>query len=145
MADITSANSKLILQVPDVFPVPQVLQGYATDDAFASEEVDIAEVVKGVDGILSSGYIPAIYPMLLSFQADSLSIPNTMEAWRAADNAAKQKFFGQAVLLLPSLGLQWQFINGVLRRITPFPHAKKVLQPVSYRIEWEDYNSSPMA
>jgi hypothetical protein len=142
--DLTDINSRLILSVPDVFAVPQIIQGYATDDAFASEEIDTAEVVLGVDGIMSSGYIPYIVPMLITLQANSASIPNTMEAWRSANAAAQSNYLGSVVLMIPSIGLQYQLVNGVLQRVTPFPQAKRILQPVRYRISFQSYSALPM-
>src|SRR5487761_2554028 len=94
MADITRANATLVLTVPAVFSTPQVLYGFATDDAFATEAVTVAETMKGVDGIMSFGFLPFITPMALTFQADSPSIPNTMETWISAEIATRQKFAG---------------------------------------------------
>jgi len=142
--DLSDVNARFVLTVPDVFATPQVLQGFSTDDAWATEEVDIAEVMIGVDGIMSAGYTPFIVQQTVIFQATSPSILSVMEAWKSAMTAAQQTFWAQGTILVPSIGTQYQLYNGVLTRITAFPHAKKVLQPVSYRISWNGYNASPM-
>ena len=143
MADITSANSKFVLAVPDVFATQQLVQGYATDDAFASEEIDVAEVLMGVDAKMSSGYIPVIIPMEIMLQADSPSILNVFEAWHGANLANQTNYLATGTIVMPSIGTQYQFVNGVLLRVTPFPQAKKILQPVRYRIAWQSYAASP--
>ena len=50
MATLTSANSEFVLIIPGVFPAPVVVQGYATDDAFGTEDVSPVEAKMGVDG-----------------------------------------------------------------------------------------------
>lgn len=145
MADITSQNSSFVLNIPDVFAVPQILQGYATDDAFMTDEVDIAETMMGVDGIMSYGQLPFIVPQTISFQADSPSIPNTMELWVSANSQAQTPFAAASgTIFLPSLGKQYTFTNGVLKRFTPAPQGKKVLQPQKYQIHWNKWASVPL-
>ena len=87
MADITSANSVLTLVVPALFPAPQQLQGYATDDAFADEALQLSESVMGVDGRKSAGYTPAITKQTITLQADSPS----MSFFEAIMQAMKQQ------------------------------------------------------
>jgi len=144
MADITAANSKFTLSVPDVFATSQLLQGYATDDAFSSEMIDVGEVILGVDGQASGAYLPALVPMDISLQADSASILTVFELWRSSNLAQQSNYLGQGVILLPGPGLQYLLKNGYLTRVTPFPQAKRILQPVRYRIVWESYAVGPM-
>lgn len=142
--DITSANSAFVLQVPSVFTTPQALQGYATDDAFTTEEVDVAEVMMGVDGIMSGGFIPFITQMNIVFQADSVSITNTMEVWISAMQSARAIYLGNASIQLPSINKEYILQNGILRRITPTPPAKKVLMPQTYAISWQNWSVVPL-
>ncbi len=144
MADITSANAIFTLNVPDVFGTsPQTLQGFATDDAFSTQEIEIGETMLGVDGIMSYAYLPYIIHMPIVFQADSLSIPNTMETWIQAETATKQKYKANATIVLPSLSKSYVFYNGVITRLTPTPNAKKYLGPQSYQIDWNYYAPQP--
>jgi len=143
MADITSANAVFLLSVQDVFPTPQILQGFATDDAFATGEVDVAEVMKGVDGFMSYGFVPFITHMNIVFQADSPSIPNTMEVWLSAELAVRRKFAANATITLAALGKVYQMVNGVVTRMTPIPPGKKILQPQSYAIAWDQWIPQP--
>ena len=50
MATITAANSAYAIAVANLFPSPITLQGFAADDAFASDSVTMAENIVGVDG-----------------------------------------------------------------------------------------------
>ena len=136
MTDISSSNSTFTLNVPAVFAAAVALQGYSTDDAFSTQQVDIAETFVGVDGKFSAGVVPYLVKQEIMFQADSPSI-TLMEQWLSAMAAAQQAYFGNATILLPSIAKQYVLGPGILSRITPIPQAKKVLQPVTYEITWQ--------
>ena len=74
MATITAANSKFALSITNLYMSPQLLQGYATDDAFTTDTPDLAETVMGVDGHLSAGYVFNAVNMTISIMPDSPSI-----------------------------------------------------------------------
>jgi hypothetical protein len=132
------------LNVPAVFAAPIALQGYSTDDAFSTPEVDVAETFVGVDGFFSAGVIPYLVKQNVVFQADSPSI-TYLETWLQAMAAARQVYFGNAVILLPSIQKQYVLGPGILSRITPIPQAKKVLQPVTYEMTWQGpVNAAPL-
>lgn len=135
MTTITSANSKMTLAVPPVIGVSTV-QGYATDDAFASEPVDSAVAVMGVDGRMSHGFTPYITKLRIMLQADSPSI-SLFETWLGANAAIKDSLEGQMAITLPSIKKSYAFFKCALTRITPVPPAKKTLEPVEYEISAE--------
>lgn len=144
MNTITSANSVLTLTVPGLLPVPFTVQGYGTDDAFATEQVQSAETMMGVDGKMSAGFTPFITPMTITLQADSPSI-EVFDSWLGAQAVAKELFFAQGALSLPSVGKTYVMTKGALSRITQVPAGKKVLQPVTYQIDWESVTPTPLA
>lgn len=132
---ITSANSILLLGVTGLYTVPQQLQGFGSDDAYSMDPVDNAEVMMGVDGIMSSGYIPQIKVMNVTLQADSAS--NTFfEAWYAAQEAAREIYPAFGVINQSSIGRSYTLTNGVLSNYAPLSDAKKVLQPRKFQIKW---------
>jgi hypothetical protein len=141
---ITSANSVFTLVVPLVFPVPINVQGYAADDAFATEAVDSAEAVMGVDGKMSAGYTPFPTKLNVTLQADSDSI-SIFDTWLGAMQTAKEVFFGDATIVMPSVGRTYILTKGAMTRITQFPAAKKILQPVQYEITFESVVAVPLA
>lgn len=141
--NITSANSVLMIGVNSLFVVPQQLQGFAQDDAYDVDPVDNAEVLVGVDGIVSSGYVPQIKMMNVMIQADSPSI-DFFEAWYAAEEAAKEKLQAFGVLNQPSISRTYALVKGTLRNYSPVAGAKKVLQPRKFQIAWQSMIGAPL-
>lgn len=139
---ITSANSVFTITLPTLFPAPQNLAGYATDDAFDTNEIDDAEVVMGVDGKMSAGFTPFITPMVVHLQADSPSI-SLFEAWLAAQKASQEMIYAGAIISLPSVLRKYVCINGVLRTVSQIPSARKVLQARAFTLNWEQINPAP--
>ena len=74
MSTITSSNGIFMLSAVGLYNVPVQIQGWAADDAFASEEVEFMEKYMGVDGKMSAGFTPYIVPLDFNLQADSASI-----------------------------------------------------------------------
>ena len=55
---ITSADCTFLITIAGLFTSPVQLQGFAADRAFETAAVDVAELVMGVDGNLSAGWVP---------------------------------------------------------------------------------------
>lgn len=138
MADktITSADSVYVLSSSDVLPAAVQLQGYAADAAFATEQADTAEVLLGVDGKMSAGWVPRMYTQTISLQADSPSVA-VFDAIATAQDAAKTVFRLNGVITLPGVGMSYTMNRGVLTRYKPMADAKRTLAPVEYQITWE--------
>ncbi len=136
MASISSANSIIMLAIASLYTVPQQLQGFAADDIFDAEAVDEVEVLMGVDGTLSAGYVPQPVKWSVTFQADSASI-DLFEAWYASQKAAGDVYFATGIVTLPSVGRLYTCTNGVLTSYSPMSSAKKLLQPRKFGITWE--------
>lgn len=133
---ITSANAIYQITIPGVFNVPVQLQQFATDDIFDTGAIPAAEVMMGVDGILTAGFVFAPVEQGISLQADSPSIA-LFETWRSAEVNARDKFPAQAVIVLTTLNTKWALTKGFLRNFPPMPDAKRVLQPRKFSITWE--------
>jgi len=136
MSTITSANSKFVLSSADLSILSVQIEGYATDDSFAVDAADTAENVLGVDGKMSSGWIPRMYKMTVSLQADSSS-RKIFDIIAQAQDVAKDVYKLNGVITLPSIGKMYTLTNGVLTNYKPIPDAKKTLGPTSYVITWE--------
>lgn len=143
MTTLTSANSKLSLSVPDVFPVPQAIQGYSTDDAFDTDNVAPNEAMMGVDGKLSGGYTPYPVKLKIVLQADSDS-NEVFDRWRQAMDQATDSFPCNATIVAPSLGKIFTFTRGFLTGSMPTPPGKKVFQPQTYEITFNLVSSAPV-
>ena len=140
---ITSANAALTMSVPGIFPVPIPIEGFATDDAFDTENVAPCEALMCVDGNLSGGYTP--YPVKQKFvlQADS---PSSIffDQWRQAMDAVKEAYPANFTLVMPSVGKVATFLKGFLTGDMPAPAGKKVLQPQTYEITFESVSVAPV-
>lgn len=140
MTTLTSANSVLMLGVGLVFPVPQKIEGYATDDAFAFEAVQLAQAVMGVDGYMSAGFTPQPVVQTISIQADSRS-KFIFEAWMAAMKTSREVFYSNGTLAIPSIERKYTLQRGVLTQAPMVPTARSILQPMTFQITWQ--NVSP--
>lgn len=142
MATLTSANSVLMLSISGIYPVAQQLQGYATDDAFAADEVQPVEAVMGVDGRLSAGFTP--YPTIITImlQADSPSLV-VFDTWKAVQDTARDVFFANLNVTLSGTGQKYACARGALTGASVFPSGKKILQPRQYKITFESVTPSP--
>lgn len=138
---ITSANSVFMLVVAGLFPVPVQLQGFATDKAFTTDAVDLAEVQMGVDGRMTAGYVPVPVKQTISLQADSPS-RDIFTAIIQASMTARTVFMLSGSIAIPATGESYTLTRGVLMTGKQIPDAQKVLQPVDFTITWERINRS---
>jgi hypothetical protein len=143
MSSITSTNAVYLLTILRLFPVPQQVQGFSADDIFDTGDVAPAEVMMGLDGKLSGGFVPVPIVQGITLMADSPS--NTLfEAWYTAQQAARELYFANAVIQLPAVGTSYVLTNGVLTGYKPSADAKKVLQPRKFSITWESCVPTPL-
>lgn len=142
MASITSANAVFMLGINTVFPIPQLLQGWATDDAFSTDPVEPAEVKMGVDGKMSAGFVFQPIKISITFQADSPSIL-MFDAWYAGQKALVDVYFANGLIRYPSIQRSFVLTNGILSSYMPIADAKKTLDPLKYAITWESIVGAP--
>lgn len=137
MASITATNAIVMLAIFPIFPAPQRLVGFSADAAFDTEAVDIAEIVLGVDGRLSAGYVPYVIKQTYSIMPDS---PTSLmfETWASAEKIAQDKFFASATIVLPATSRKYTLTRGVLTSYMAVPNAKKVLEMRAFMITWGD-------
>lgn len=143
MATLTTANSSLYLSVRSFIPVPQKIEGYATDDSVALSNIKPAEAMMGVDGKKSHGYVPQLKEVTIMLQADSPSMV-FFDTIINAQDAAREVLTFDGLLNLPGVSTKTTMINGTLIDYTPAPTSKKVLQPRSFTITFESVNTVPV-
>jgi hypothetical protein len=133
---ITAANSVFQLTINGLYNSPGVtLQGYGVDAAFMTELADNAEVQLGVDGLMSAGWIPRLYEMTITLQANSPSIL-VFELWGQTQDAAREVSNANAFIQIPGIGRNYTFSNGVLKSFSPIPEVAKVLRPRVFKLTW---------
>lgn len=136
MATITAANSALSIAVNDLYPLPQSIEGYAADDAFTADAVDQAEIVMGVDGKLSAGFIFNPVRMTITVMPTSPSWA-IFENWANAQRTAREVYTANATITLPGPRRKYTLTNGVLTSTKAFADVRKTIQPVPFVITWE--------
>ena len=136
MSTITSANAVFSLTIPGVFNTPVILEGYGADDAFTSDAIPKAEVMMGVDGQMSAGFVFAPTKVKIHLQADSNSIA-IFETWNAIQQSAKDLFFANAQIVLMGPGDAYDLFKGALTNFKGMPDAKKTLQGRDFEITFQ--------
>lgn len=143
MKTLTTANSAFSLQIAGLYPIPQNIQGYATDDSFAADDVEPTEVMMGVDGKLSGGFVPYPTKLTVMLQADSDSMA-IFDNWLATQGSAKEAYVANAIISLQGTQEKYAFTRGFLTSASPMPSSKKVLQPRKFVITFESCTKAPV-
>lgn len=144
MSSITSANAVYMLSISSLYVIPQQIQGFSADDIFSTDPLESAEVMMGVDGVLSAGFVYVPIKQSIMLQADSAS-NDIFDYWWTAQQQQKDIYFANATVTLISIGTKYQLTNGVLSTYPPIPDAGKTLKPRRYAITWERVTPSPTA
>jgi hypothetical protein len=132
---ITSANAIIQIGVAIVFPTPQQMQGFTTDDIYGVGAIKPNEVKIGVDGNMSAGKIWQLIPITYHLQADSPS-NDFFDAWKQAEDAAVDTFIANGLIVLPGLGKKFTLFRGSLTNYIPVPPAGNVLRERAFEITW---------
>lgn len=133
---ITSADATFVISSTDFALAATILEGYAADAAFATDNADTAETSLGVDGKLSAGWVPRSYNQTITLQPDSIS-RQVFDALVAAQDAARTVFRLNGIINLPGNQYSYSLSRGVLKNYTSMPTAQRTLQPMTFVIEWE--------
>lgn len=140
---ITSANALLMLGVTGLFPTPQKIQGFATDDIFDTEALEVGETLMGVDGFLSGGFVYNPVVQGFSLMADSPSA-KFFDDWVAAERIINDKYTAFGTIYLQATSRKYAMTKGFLVTAPVLPDAKKVLQPRKFTIRWERVLPAPV-
>lgn len=140
---ITSVNAQIMFTIPLLFPIPQQLEGFAAEDIFDTEAIEAGEAVMGLDGFLSAGFVPMPIKQGYTIQANSPSV-DFFESWYAAEQASRDKYFAQGVIVMPGIGRTYAMVSGVLIGYSPMADGKKVLQPRKFGVVWESAIGAPL-
>lgn len=133
---ITSADSIFALTVTNLFPSAQTLEGYAADAMFALGDTEMAVSVRGADGKLSGGFVFGEYLQTITIMPDSQS-RELFETWQLTSLTSKAVFRCNATIILPAISRKFTLTNGILQRVKAIPDAQRVLQAMTFQINWE--------
>jgi len=134
--DITSNNAIIAITVPDLYPVPVFLEGFAADDIYDVDSISIAESIMGADGQLSAGFVFSKIPQNFTLQASSQSNLIFENIYQSSRNN-RRVYQITLVVTLTSIGRIYRSSKGFLVNYKPLADAKRVLQPRKFTIDWE--------
>jgi hypothetical protein len=126
-ANLTVANSSLVLSVEGLYPKGLTLQGYAADNVFEVGAVENKEIVMGIDGNLSAGFVYNPQPITLTLQADSPSLEVFEQIWQRESSNREALRVGLTIAL-PSVNKRFVGRNGFLTSYQA-PSGQRLLQP----------------
>lgn len=143
MGNITSADVAFTLWQPILFPTPQQLQGFDTDDIYGVEALQSGEVKMGVDGILSAGFVYQPVKQMIHLQVDSAS-NRFFETLNAQEQAAQTKYVLYGLIVAPAIATKFAHTQGYMTQYSPIPAGKRVLQARQYEITWARIVPAPV-
>lgn len=132
---LTSANAVLTLSQAILFPIPQQIQDFSSNDITRMEGARVLEHQMGVDGVLSFGFVWAERMQDISLKASSASVA-FFDTISTQQEAAMDVYPLSGTLILPALKKMFTLINGGLETYPPIPDVAKTLQPLRYRLVW---------
>lgn len=142
---LTTANSVFALTAPDVFgALPQLIQGFSTDDSFSVANFATAVAEMGVDAAASFGFTPALKLLTVVLQATSLSRA-IFERIQGVQEATREVVELGATIILPGTQEGWVFTTGVITEAPKLPAGKKTAQPTTWVITWQDIQPAATA
>jgi len=142
LGTLTSANCVLFLSQPILFPTPVQIQQFAADDVYGVDRIKSVEVLMGVDGVLSGGFVFAEIMQHFYLQANSPS-NNIFDTIFTQQVAAKDVYPLNGSITLPAIATKFTMANGFLTDYSPAPDAKKILQRRQYTVTWNSVFPSP--
>jgi hypothetical protein len=142
MGAVTVADVSLTLSIPLLFPTPQQIQGFANDEVFNIPQIKSVETMMGVDGTLSAGFVYVPIMQTISLQADSAS-NLFFDIWWTQMQSTKGTYIATGLIRLPSIATKYVLSTGFLTGYKPAPDAKKMLQPRTYEVTWQNFAPAP--
>ena len=142
VGSITSADSTLHLSFPDIFSTPQQIFQFGIDDAYDSENVENAEVVKGVDGYMAMGWLPTLPRLNITLMANSPSTDFFNQIFQY-EQQNRLKAIGSGNISVPGISTKYAILSCVLFGFMHIAPAKKTLQPIKYTLVCDDISYAP--
>ena len=138
---ITSADAVIQLSVDILYMMGFQLQGFAADNIFDANSVDIAQTVRGADGKLSAGFIYGDISQTFHIMPDSPSYQK-IQAWMNSSMSTGAVYRCNAVQTFKTNGKKYICSNGVMTTGMIMPSAARTLQPITFTIQWETVAAS---
>jgi len=137
--DITSATSSVSMLSTNGITD---FEGYSADDIFTADSVDFVETRIGVDGKMSAGYVPQIKTVTFNFEASSKSLPSLLNLY-AISEATRTPVFVTLTVFIPAISKKF-ICEGVMKGTKPMYDAKKTLEPMPIKFDFESIIPMPI-
>lgn len=144
MANLTSANAVITLQVAGVFSTSFRLEGFSADNIFDAPETEFAQTAMGVDGRLSAGMVFNPFVQTFMIQADSSETLARFERWAERQQTNRTVYEASGTTKLVSVNRSYILKRGFLTTGNQVPPAGRILQPRRFTITWESVTASPI-
>lgn len=141
LTDITSANAKLILTCEELYPSGVELQMFSTNQSWNADTLQVAETRMGVDGHMAAGYVPNIKTVTIQLEASSPS-RRYMQTIQKAMIANQRIYKVSLIAIIPSIGEQVIWSEGVMQNGAVTSTAARVMEPTVWTFHFEKYERS---
>ncbi|RYM47710.1 hypothetical protein BSQ97_24350 [Serratia proteamaculans] len=111
---------------------------------FAMGDTEFAQTVRGADGKLSAGFVFGQYLQTVTVMPDSDSY-DMVQTWMKTSRTAIAVFRCNATIIIPGMQAKFTLSNGVLVRSKVMPDAQRVLQAITFQIDWENVTAEPFS
>lgn len=138
---ITSTNSTFYLTVPGLYDSPIKVEGYGTDAAISSENINPVVAEKGIDGHTSFGYVPTNKVLTVTLAADSPS-RELFDNWISYQDSLREVVTCSAEFSLPAIGRKFIGMRGAITAAPPMPNVAQTLQATAYTLTFESWTPS---
>lgn len=139
--DISTAGISAVLRASQTYPAGIALQGFAEDEAISVDSVQIADLIKSLDGQGASYVMQAVYTVNVTL------LPNADAAKRldflamamqsSAQNGKKADEL-TLVISMPAQNTVVTFTGGILTNYSPLSGIKKALDNKTYTFKFEN-------
>lgn len=134
LREITSADVAATMTVDTLYPSGFPLEMFGSDSGITGDNVTIAETRMTLDGKLVAGAVPNPYPITLTFEAASPTLPYLQNLRTAS---AREVFEVNLTVRIRATGEVLRFNRGFLVTSNPFPNVAKTLQPLTFQFMFE--------
>ncbi|MBL3522876.1 hypothetical protein IM876_09390 [Serratia plymuthica] len=111
---------------------------------FALGDTEFAQTVRGADGKLSAGFVYGQYLQTITLMPDSDSY-DMVQTWMKTSRTAAAIFRCNGTIIIPGIQGKFTMSNGVLVRGKVMPDAGRVLQQITFQIDWENVTAEPFS
>lgn len=136
MADITSANSVLVLSCDDIYPAGVQLEQFSADQSITQGDEEIASTRIGVDGHMAAGWVPTIKNVTVAIEASSPSV-EVFDAIYKASASNRTTYRLTLNVTIPATGKTLTYRNGVLKGWKLLPDHQQTLGPINAVMDFE--------